>query len=148
MRAQGMRAQGWGKAVSALMKAVPALLAVSSACALPLDFKSAASVSLHKCAAGQAKWKRLAKKWSTIFLLDPADAKKGTWLDSAWSKGLAVGCKCCKAAGDDGPFGRYAIQTCGQLQAIKFQRHQQSEKHKVAASRKGTQTSANPEGNE
>jgi hypothetical protein len=48
--------------------------------------------------AAQAKWKRLFPKWSKQFLVDPADPKSGTWLDSKWGRGLAVGCKCCSAA--------------------------------------------------
>ena len=74
-------------------------------------------------ADAQVKWKRLFPKWSTKFLLDPADPKSGTWLDSKWSQGLSVGCKCCNAAERICPFGVYGVASADALQVVNFTKH-------------------------
>ena len=84
-------------------------------------------------ADAQDKWKRLFPKWSTMFLLDPADPKSGTWLDSKWSQGLSVGCKCCNAAERICPFGVYGVASTSALQVANFRKHAASDKHVAAA---------------
>ena len=78
------------------------------------------------------KWERLRPAWSKRFLLDPVAPGRGTWLDSKWEKGLAVGCKCCRAADLRTPFGAYRVDTVAGLQAVNFIKHASNSKHIAA----------------
>jgi hypothetical protein len=80
-----------------------------------------------------AKWKRLFPKWSRQFLVHPADPKSGTRLDSKWAQGLAVGCKCCSAAGIQTPFGTYNVASTAALQVVNFNKHTANARHVAAA---------------
>ena len=53
--------------------------------------------------AAKVFWHRHAKRYAKTFLIDPADCTKGSWLASR-GEGVRLGCKCCRAAGDTGPF--------------------------------------------
>jgi hypothetical protein len=84
--------------------------------------------------AAQVKWKRLFPKWSKQFLVDPSDPKSGTWLDSKWGQGLAVGCKCCNAARVHSPMGDYRVDSVAGLQVVNFKKHVGNSRHSAAAS--------------
>ncbi len=83
--------------------------------------------------AGRFKWRRLFPKWAPQLLVNPADPSSGTWLDSRWSKGLGVGCKCCNAAGIDTPFGTYTVASATSLQAVNFKKHAANNVHRLAS---------------
>ena len=78
------------------------------------------------------KWRRLFPQWSQRFTVVNGEPRSGTWLDSKWKLGMAVGCKCCHAAGLQGRFATYSISSTSALQSEKFQRHQNNPRHKAA----------------
>ena len=78
------------------------------------------------------KWQRLFPKWQKKFLMNPSDASAGTWLSSQWTKGLGVGCKCCRAAKLQTRFGTFRIDSPDGLQAVNFQKHAINPRHQKA----------------
>ena len=81
---------------------------------------------------GHGKWKRNYPTWMKKFPIDHARPTLGTWLDSKWAEGLAVGCKVCRAAGfTTNHFGAYEVSK-DSIQVSVFARHAQSAAHKAA----------------
>ena len=80
---------------------------------------------------GQCKWARLSPSWIKRFLVDPSGVAHGSWLTSKWTKGLGVGCKCCRAAGWRSPFGAYHVKTTAALQPANFAKRAPNPKHQV-----------------
>ena len=54
-------------------------------------------------------------------------------MDSRWSKGLGVGCKCCNAAGIDTVFGTYNICSAFSMESRHFKTHAATTIHRLAS---------------
>lgn len=83
---------------------------------------------------------RLLPTWKRKFLVDGKSPELGSWIEERKGEsGWAVGCKCCAAAKNFGPFASYLVRI-GTLAASNLAKHHKSWYHVQAAKRYATGT--------
>lgn len=97
--------------------------------------KSSASASGATCfcsarRCGLCTWQRLGEKWRSVFLLDPNEPQRGSWLDARVAKGLwGLGCTVCASADVKSAFARFSVRF---VQKSELEKHEASEAHQRA----------------